>query len=105
MKLKTLGLTAIAGLFTASFAYAAPAQLADDMNTMGTDTGNTTMNAPNGTDNIANPNGDTTGMGGTEASNDAVPSTSNIPSSTPNQSSTNTNDDMSADTATGDDDY
>lgn len=107
MKLKTLAIATLAGLFAVSLAYAGPAattQLADDMSSMDADTGNTTS-TPGG-DNIGNPNAD--GLGSMQANNDTpqVP-TSSVPSPNPapNPNQSSNNDDMSADTATGDDDY
>jgi hypothetical protein len=110
MKLKTLALSASAVLLTVSLAYAAPAvpsmQLADDMSAMDTDTGATPSTGAAGAENIGSP---TDSMEGPQTGNEMAQSTTpttNAPTTTqtPNQSS-NTNDDMSADTATGDDDY
>jgi hypothetical protein len=102
MKFKTLAIMAAAALLSAPLAFAAPTTLAaDDMNgsSMPTDNGN-----------VGNPNNDmSSNANGTQANNDMMPGApatmgTNPGNQTPTDSS-NSNDDMSADTATGDDDY
>lgn len=102
MKLKSLATMAVAVMFATPLAYAAgPTTLAsDDMSNMNT--------PPTSESNIGSPNGGSgdnmPSANGTQATNDmqgAMPG-----AGTPNSTdSSNTNDDMSADTATGDDDY
>ncbi|MES2218506.1 MAG: hypothetical protein V4501_08835 [Pseudomonadota bacterium] len=103
MKFKTLAIMAAAALLTAPLAYAAPTTLAAD------DMGATSPSADMG--NVGAPNSSemSTTTGGPQASNDMMPGSptvmgANQGSQTPTDSS-NSNDDMSADTATGDDDY
>jgi len=91
MKFRTLAVMAISALLVTSFAYAAPAALvADDMNGPGM------TSAPSGT-----------GGGNIGSSDNSNSSNSNDMSAgnTPPDAAANENDDMSADTATGDDDY
>jgi hypothetical protein len=104
MKFKTLAIMAAAALFSAPLAYAAPTTLAAD------DMGGTNMSSGNGGDsmgNVANPND--MSATGPQANNDMMPGTSGGLGSSPAgqtpTDSSNSNDDMSADTATGDDDY
>jgi hypothetical protein len=121
MKFKVLALMAIAGLFTASLAFAAPAPTADDMPGMNSNTMADGSAVPP-QDNIGNSAGPTGVDMGPLASNDTMNSgmnngmsnmsntdnSSSTPGNTPSSSSSdssNSNDDMSADTATGDDDY
>jgi hypothetical protein len=101
MKFKTLAIMAAAAMFSAPFAYAAPLTLAAD------DMGGTSM--PSDGSNVGNPDMSGNAGSGPQASNDMMPGSpstmgSNPASQTPTDSS-NSNDDMSADTATGDDDY
>jgi hypothetical protein len=101
MKLKSLAIMAVAVMFATPFAYAAPTTLAvDDMSST-----NTPSSSDSNIGNIGNPNtGDNMpSTSGAQASNDQGP----MPGAgAPNTSDTsNSNDDMSADTATGDDDY
>jgi hypothetical protein len=101
MKFKTLAIMAAAALLSAPLAYAAPTTLAAD------DMGGTSM--PSDGSNVGNPDMSTSAGPGPQASNDMMPGSpasmgSNPASQTPTDSS-NSNDDMSADTATGDDDY
>lgn len=87
MKLKALAILAVSSLFAASFAFA-NTMLVDDASAMSGTNGSMSGNigAPGNNDMQAtNPNGPTSPM-------------------TPGDTS-NSNDDMSADTATGDDDY
>jgi hypothetical protein len=88
MRLKTLAIMAIVGVFSTSFAYAA-----DDMST------NSSPNA--GSDNIGASQSNTE----TTASNSNSNANGNSISNPSSADSSNNNDDMSADTATGDDDY
>lgn len=98
MKFKTLAVMAISGMFAASFAYAATSAIltADDGAGMnpGTMSGSMSGNA---------------GMQNNDMSNAQNPNAApNIGASTPdNNGNANPNgsDDISADTATGDDDY
>jgi hypothetical protein len=90
MKLKTLAMLATTSLFAATFATAGSnVMLVDESSAMGNTGGSMSGNAAD-TNNVGNPN-DTMA---TQGSNSTSPS-----------DSSNTNDDMSADTATGDDDY
>lgn len=117
MKLRILALMAMAGLFSASLTFAAPAPTADDMPGMNSNSMTDGTAAPSTQENIGGTNPTGVDMGpGPLASNDSMSNgnmsnmsntdnmtgTPNNPSST---DSSNSNDDMSADTATGDDDY
>ncbi len=90
MKLKTLAILAISTLFATSIATASSNMiLADDVNAM---SGTAAMGGTNTmSGNVGNPNPD-----------NQMQSQNNSTSPT---SDSNSNDDMSADTATGDDDY
>ena len=89
MKLTTLALAAAAGLLVTSFAYAEASKTltADDTSALG---GAAMSGAP-----ASNPNNDMITQGNASGNLGAAPSAD----------SSNANDDMSADTATGDDDY
>jgi hypothetical protein len=93
MKLKTLVAVAIAGMLATSLGYAAdPMTLADDSSSSALQPGSPSP------DNVgATPNSNGSSMNSnSNTDNTTMPSDSN---------STNNNDDMNADTATGDDDY
>jgi hypothetical protein len=91
MKFRTLAILAISSLFAASIATASNGvTLADDVSAM---SGTNTMGGTNAmSGNIGNPNSDAQQM--QSSTNQTSPS-----------DLSNNNDDMSADTATGDDDY
>jgi len=91
MKLRVLVAVALSGMIASSIGFAAPeAEMSDDMNAA------TTQSAP-ATDN-------NTGMGSMQ-NNDMNQSPAPMGSSPTTTDGSNMNDDMSADTATGDDDY
>lgn len=95
MKVKMLVAAAITSVCAASFAFAAPIyQHADDMGD------STTMQSPS---NDNNSNGSMQNQSTDMSNPGATPAGPSTPSTDSNTS--NTNDDMSADTATGDDDY
>lgn len=113
MKVRTLAIMAATGLFAASMAYAGPMDItsdqSDDMMPIATSgTSGSSMN-----NDMSNPGGDmgagNNGAPGASSSGNMGASSDNNTSSTPNlpsdSSTSNSNDDMSADTATGDDDY
>jgi hypothetical protein len=117
MKLRILALLAMAGLFTASCTFAAPAPTADDMPGMNSNAmadgssvppqENIGGNNPTGVDMGPLASNDTmnTGMSNMSGSTDMQNNNSNNSSTPSSNDSSNSNDDMSADTATGDDDY
>ena len=96
MKLRTLAVMAISGMFAASFAYAAAPTMmtADDTSTMNAGTMSGSMSGSVGgmqNNDMSSQNGSQNIGGAPEQSN-------------PSNNASGT-DDMSADTATGDDDY
>ncbi|MDR3490871.1 MAG: hypothetical protein P4M12_02365 [Gammaproteobacteria bacterium] len=134
MKLRTLAITAMSGLFAVSLAYAEPASM-DDANgldmadnsanaTMPGMTGDVTNNAGENIGNVgsvknidmsANPtyamNNDASGAAGVQnaemspQANTTVASNAAGSAAQTPDTNANANDDISADTATGDDDY
>lgn len=103
MKFKMLAGLALSTLLAASLSYAANDSdmiPADDMTTTAAAD---TMSGPASTDNLSG--GQNQNQNNVMSSPGSATPENNIPSSTDNSNTGNTNDDMSADTATGDDDY